>query len=47
MEIMQKDGLIKRVHGFMLEGPVETHPAAMELFGKICRVAAAEGMFNL
>ena len=46
IEIMQKD-IMKKIHSFLLEAPVEVHSISLELLGKICRVATASGMFNL
>lgn len=46
IEIVQKD-IFKKIHSFMLESPAETHSSCLQYLGKICKVSANAGMFNI
>jgi hypothetical protein len=43
---MQGD-ILKKIHSFMLESPIETHPVCIEYLEKLCKLTAGAGMFNI
>ncbi len=43
---MQKD-ILKKIHNFLLESPVETHPVVYSYLELICIESCSKGLFNV